>query len=247
MDSPLPIKSVLVTGPGGCRMDFVAGWLGTLPGFIDNEWKIDPITGRSSGDMLHTKILDSVIDDGVTFEYFLESQFNLTLSTDTNMVYASTCHGYRLNQQLSTCDKNLVKVIQIVPSEKYYDKIKWEFIAKTFLSLPEKITIFKKETPLPIDRLLSSLQLELTNKNRIDQILFRANNIGVEKVNYDFDFLPVPYEMLLCKDGSKYITDTLNISVHDRYHEFWNAMLPMINTPDEIYRYGYLWKKPDII
>ena len=48
MTNNIKVKSLLVIGPGGARMDFVAGWLGKLPNFIDVNWTINPVTGHST-------------------------------------------------------------------------------------------------------------------------------------------------------------------------------------------------------
>lgn len=40
----IPIRLYIVVARLGARGDFLAGWLGTLPNFIDTQWHIDPDT-----------------------------------------------------------------------------------------------------------------------------------------------------------------------------------------------------------
>ena len=73
-------KVILVAGSGGARMDFVAGWLGILPQFLDGEWRIDPLTGLSHGFMMYTKLLDYGTID--SFSNFFKEFFSINPAAD---------------------------------------------------------------------------------------------------------------------------------------------------------------------
>ena len=94
----VPINLTIVIARPGARGDFVAGWLGSLPGYIDNQWRIDITTGRSFGLMNCFKEIDSVDYGNDTLNRVL-SYRNYTLY-DSPWTFAMSCHGHNIEQKI---------------------------------------------------------------------------------------------------------------------------------------------------
>jgi hypothetical protein len=215
------IDCYLVSGPGGSRIDFVAGWLGTLPGFINNHWGIDPTTGQSTGEMRLVKELDN--DPSLKLHKHITDVFQnrCQLSSDPILTYAGSCHGWHLDKQIDIDDN--VKVIYIDINNADLNKIKWEFFVKTYLSRPQ-----------------------INNLDTLDSILKEPIFDQREKYYPLFkNSIVLDYNLLFCIDGSRYLCDLIGLDVVDQYHEFYNFNLLWADAPREISARGSLWKFKD--
>jgi len=213
----IDVKSVLVIGYGGCRMDFVAGWLGKLNGFIDTGWFVNPLTGESYGQRT-TKMIDStntsIAQELLTFDYILTENAPLTV--------ASGCHGFTLNDKLAGCNSNNLKIIRINFTEEYINKICWDFTVKTFLYTP---------------------QTRASVYTRIQEISFY---MGIRPiVDVEFPTIDVNYEQLLSMDGAYFIANQLGINPSTEQYQIWKDALLLASSPDEIELHGQLWRKQD--
>ena len=216
-------KVWLVTGPGGSRIDFIAGWLGSLPNFISTRWSIHPSTGASSGEMHDTKQLDD--DMGVSIAHYL-SEYRINLTSDSQYTYAGSCHGYALDSLIDEVDDS-VKVFYINPEPEYYEKVRWEFFVKTWLTP----IITRDETPTPAHA----------------ELMDRASRMSILPVSvpYTRPRIILSYGKLFSVGGSKYLCEVAGIDVEEKYHRYYDAMLSVADSPDEITVNGSLWKRSD--
>jgi hypothetical protein len=230
MTNTIKVKSLLVIGPGGARMDFVAGWLGKLPGFIDVNWTIDPITGHSTSEAGLTKILDS--DPALTLTEVLKND-RYELDKNAEYTLVGTCHGYHLRTQLNSIDPESYRVLAIHCPKEFFDQIAWEFFIKTYL------TEFKRQFAILNDRKFNqSPEIVLAEEKPFD----KKGKTFFNKDHYPLNHTKLDYSMLFVPGGSYYLIDQLGIGPIDpRYHTFWDSMLDISTSPKKIYQFGRWW------
>jgi hypothetical protein len=236
------VKLVLVVGNSGSRVDFVAGWLSTLPEFIDNQWHIDMTTGQSLGNMDITKCIDK---QDISIDTVFRN-CSMELSPDADFYYAGSCHGRRTyNYQQQVQDK-LITPVTIDTRSCDQSFLSWEFIVKTYLTKRRSSwTIGNKDIWL-IDQSIN--QSIITDQDRIVRLkelikqrqqhnLLNLKNTNMESV--------VEYSQLFQAGGSRYLCNVINLDVDTPYHQYWNSMLPFAESPKSINRWGYDWNYHD--
>ena len=228
------IKLILITGIGGNRGDFVAGWLSTLPKFIDSHWSID----TSSGVSINTKnrfakYFDDHQESTLTLHDVLRNA-GYTLSQDATNMVASRCHGHNLAQRIDPSDlkENLVKIFNIKVEPHNLDKVKWEFFCKTYLTR----------------RLEGELFVDMEHEQRIahvEKIIELARSNRNNHVAVNLPLIDLSYDTLFKPGGSVYLAESLGLDVQSKYHQQYDQMLLLADSPDEIFKYGKLWKRSD--
>jgi hypothetical protein len=240
-------KVILIAGEGGARMDFVAGWLGTLPQFLDNEWHMDPLTGQSYGFMRHTKTLD--VEKCESFSNFFRGYFTINPAAD--LCYAGSLHASIPDNIQDAVNSGMAELLIIDTSTVRFSHIHWECVVKTLLSqLKTRGTIDRWTKPWYIDQTIN--KISMTNLDRIalvKQYLRREPNrriccgipspalISHKKAGYNLLFQP---------GGSRYLCNILGLpEVSERYHNFWDCQLPLATSPDSLVVWGETWNKSD--
>lgn len=213
----LAVKSVLIIGHGGCRMDFVAGWLGKLNGFVDTGWWMNPTTGESLGERT-TKMIDSN-NNSVVQEL---QKFGYKLTDNAALTVASGCHGFTLNDKLQGCNPNNLRIIRITFTDEFISRICWDFIVKTFLGSPQTT---------------NSVQ------TRIQNLLWFMNFRPL--IDVEYPTIDVDYEQLLSMDGAFHIAEKLGLEPTGVHYKLWQDALLIASSPDEIELHGHLWRKQD--
>lgn len=238
-------KLMLVVGPGGGRMDFVAGWLSLLPNFVNVNWGIDPVTHQSYGDMRFAKELDY----GKNFESVWPRQFQL--SADTDLYLVGTGHGSSLDQLQDKINSKSAKVVSINTAGPRINgnKIKWEFIVKTYLSY-YKISYYQavKRSKWLIDETIDKLPEHVIDKDRIaavDALLKTPVGNSYKYQNQSPSVTEVDYDQLFCPGGSRHLCERLEMPVDDAYHQHWNFIVPLADAPKELTIWGHTWRYED--
>jgi len=231
------IKLWLIAGPGGARMDFVAGWLGQLPNFVQSNWSIDLVTGQSIGYMQNTKALDQ----GCPIDTFL-SDHRIQLSNCADVVYAGSMHGHYLEALHDKISQQKIKVFYVDLSGADLNQVRWESAVKTYL------TKNRSNGSDPWPAIDSRVQIKnITDHDRIDKFQEILKNCKC-----DLQSPPVPYTNLMYTElfqpgGSRYLCDCASITCDSLYHRHWDQMLERSSAPDELTVWGYHWKKKDFI
>ena len=96
-DSKFPVKCILITGSPGTKYDFVAGWLSTLPLFMNNFWHIDPVTGKSYG-QTHIDGLDIFEINSLELEL---ANYNYIADATSGYTVVYPLSGHNLQHQIS--------------------------------------------------------------------------------------------------------------------------------------------------
>lgn len=236
----LPIKIWFVVGAGGARADFVSGWLGTLPSFINNRWLIDPDSGVSYGHMGNFRS----IDHGELIEDIVQN-YQLIISPDAEFIYAAACHGSQLNFQnyQSYVDSGALRFINIDISQADLNTIKWEFYVKTYLSHRRTIDAVQG---ISEQWLIDSQLTSATDSGRIARLEQLMRNCVLNKDSeYTYPTTVVDYTKLFCTGGSRYLCDKLSITASDSHHQYWDSMLPFSQSPERLTVWGVQWHKQD--
>jgi hypothetical protein len=240
----LKAKLMLVVGPGGARMDFVAGWLSLLPNFVNMNWGVDPVTGRSYGDMRFAKMLDH----DQSFDDVWPGQFRL--STDTDLYITGTGHGYNLDELQDKIDAGLIKVLTITCKDPTtnFKKIAWDFFVKTHLSQDKCFYYRAIKSSWAIDRLLVDQINQPTDQDRIRVADVILKNIKVSNLLNNTqhpDSTAIEYNLLFQPGGSQYLCNCLGIKVDYAYHQYWDCVLPFSDSPHELSVWGHTWRYKD--
>jgi len=222
------VRLQLIIGQGGTRLDYVSGWLSTLPGYIDNEWNFDSVTGQSKGYQQFIKALDTENLDDVL------SRNNLTLNKHNSIIWAGGCHGHQIEKYIQHIQDGSISVAVIDITEADLNKITWERIVKTFLYQHRGFGVLKGyqhewQVDVYHDRVLS-------NQERIEFVekLLRTKP-NVVKYNYDFPHVKLNYNELFKPGGSYRLCKLLGIdSATDRHHLHWDSCLLLADSPTEI-------------
>ena len=230
-------------------MDFVAGWLGTLPGFVDSRWSIDVGTGLSIGDTHVTKSLDSPDSDIGRILYHP----GMRLDKDADLIWTGSCHGRMLPRLKSFNESGQVDIVYIDLTSADIDSIYWEFLAKTYLTKRRHISDHLNQNLWIIDRNIIKEKQLISDQDRIEkfiQLSKRKNQITQQINNIKLDGIKhtnLLYTDLFQPTGSYYLLDQLRLVASERHHELWQSALKLSTTPDQVEAWGKLWIKSDLL
>jgi hypothetical protein len=231
-----PINLYLTVAPPGARGDFVAGWLGALPNFIDNQWRIDIETGRSYGTM--NCIKQGIDSTASNIEELLSEKF-YKLDPAAQWALSLSCHNSQQAKQKTMSPA--ITVLNIDVSNADHNKISWEFVVKTMLGTDrQEHAIQNTASFINVNRHLGA------TSNQIEAITNGINRAKKIPVHVDLSFgIVLDYNQLFVKNGSQYLADKLNLKVNKKYHLLWNRSLFFAESPVEYYQFGHLWKAQD--
>jgi len=245
----IKIKLFLTIGIPGSRLDFVSGWLGTLPGFVDAQWYLDPVTGRSFTTANSLRPVDKVDYGTETLSRILGfNGFELDSTSTTNL--SQGCHGRTLSTKFKPEDIPATVVIRIDTDRADRKKIFWEYLVKTYMSQQRWIQSIEENQIYHVDKLLAESGLDVNNYNRVEFI----NNVikqefyprstpivnGLSCVNID-------YNTLFTNEGSKELCKLLKLEVDECYHRLWQNNLSMCASPTTIEKFGKIWDYNNLV
>lgn len=256
-------KLYILLGIGGSRKDFVTGWLGTLPTFVNTRWYINLATGGSFNDTHFVKELDAfpektfrdmLIEQGIDFDD--ASELNLAVS----------CHGLHLAESLKDIPSHQYEIINVEVDDQTLSTTFWEQFVKNFLrynNTIEQLTNgnFENKTILKyVSDVDDTYSLTVDEQISIIENLYPkydSSDIGwvddmKNKILWcrNHDSLPViqvDYKNLFVPGGSVALCKQINVNAPSVNHKFWDAMLPFAESPTEIEFLGKVWKKSDYI
>lgn len=222
-----PVKLLLIVGENGSRIDYVSGWLGTLPNSINNHWTINVNTGHSQGYQGTFKRLDQ---PGYSCQEILRNN-NMVLGNESETWVVGACHNINDSSVIELVQQGLVKIAVINTDAISRDVIAWEFLIKGHLSIGTN--------------LLPDLN---THQERIAAAELMLDFRCSPTSRIDYSYLPavnLDYQLLFGSEGSRYLCNQLELSASDRHHDFWNAMLPFTTVPDSVERWSKIWRRSE--
>ena len=230
---------ILITGVGGSRKDFVAGWLGKLQQFDDTRWTIDLRTGCSNA-VDEFKLLDR----GKTVTDIIQ-QIGCDLDPTAERFLVGVCHGWRWDRAGTEpyVANGSLHPFYVDISTADVETVHWEYIVKTWLTNRRWYSTVNrsvwdidqhtgKSDPTDLDRILA-VTAQAEKYNSATQPV-----INVPKLDYS---------KLFCAGGSHYLCEQVKITATAQEHRFWDAMLPFCQSPDEIVCWGKVWRKQDYV
>jgi len=239
----IPIKLKLIAGPIGARMDFIAGWLGTLPNYINNQWHIDPATGQSNGFMRETKYLDHGQHN--LLQLLTDQGFKLCASAE--YTWAGACHGFALDPTviIPIVESGLLEIVQIECGPQHTNEIFWNFLVKTFLTPDLHAGNLAHRTPWLIDQRITEPATDAMRIAKLQELASNPkwiysvkNHIPTTKINYD---------VIISDQGSEELGKLLSVSVPHNCHLLWKNMLPLSFAPESMQVWGHTWSKHDLV
>lgn len=222
----LPIKLVIVKFIAGARGDFVAGWLGKLPNFIESHWSFNPVTGQTISTNQHSLNLDTNTD----LDNFLQSH-RYVLDPSSNVFYATGVKNISPYYD-SILTSDVAQILSIDSNNVNPNCLTWESIIKVF----GRFTV-NHNPQYYIDTMIKNTNI--TNQDRIDCLNNMLSNASALYHNSTSTQSGLDYNKLFQPGGSYIITDSLGINVDTKYHDYWNYMLPLACTPDEVTLWGH--------
>ena len=241
------VTLLFVTGVGGARADFVAGWLGTLPGFVNSRWLIDPTTGVSYGQMGNFRGVDS----GADIHELLQEQ-NVLLDPEADFTWAVAVHGWgiTLEQFKMLIFLGAVKFLSIDISKADHKKVKWEFFVKTYLSHRRQLESIQGYSEQWVVDSMMEKSKDITDQDRVKTLkyLMSVHTPTTKYISLN-DSVPatqLDYVELFAPGGSRYLCKQLQIATSDRHHQYWDAMLSFSDSPESIEVWGHTWNRADL-
>jgi hypothetical protein len=236
-------KLFMTVGVGGSRIDYVSGWLGTLPNFIDSQWRIDLETGRSFTLANCIRAIDSYPAEPSTLTSLLSDR-DIQLDPVSLVNFSVSCHGISLEKKITLEDLNSMTIMILNTDNVDYRLLNWEFTVKTFMCRHRLEHSFHTGEFYNIDSYLTRQGLDISDHNRC---------LLIEKFLNQAQFCPTPaleklpgvvidYNQLFVPGGSRYLTSKLNIECDPVYHSLWDTNLQYATSPLEIYKFGRIWK-----
>lgn len=227
---------MIVAGTGGARADFVAGWLGTLPGFVNSRWIIDPETGVSYGYMGDLR----AIDQNQKLESVLSSQ-GLVADPEAEFTWAVSCHGDTLASKdfQSLIDSGAVRFAWIDCSRANPNTIAWEFYVKTYLSHRRAMDSVKGWA----EQWVIGNNLSDREKTQRLQKMLKNHQVCYNKIN--LPCVQIDYVETFCAGGSRYLCQCLGLSASDKHHQYWDSVLPFSQSPSNVRAWGVEWRQQD--
>lgn len=240
--SLIPIKLTIIASQGGARGDFLAGWLGTLPEYMENYWTLDCETGQS---FTNAKFLKDFQPEsmGSDIETFLAG-YKLVLDTDSKINVSGTSHRADILDFFPENKKSCIKLVFIrVPKSKIIE-ISWNFFVKTFFTKHRNYGNLD-HVVYGIDHLLGD-QPPITDQKRLCYIKNFLSHLHYPKT---FDppaaGIVLDYEEIFRPGGSRVVAENLSLTCSENHHRLWDKNLEFSSSPLEIERFGQIFKFQD--
>ena len=198
-----PVKLLAIVGTGGARMDVIAGWLGTLPNFVQSNWGIDPLRRQSTG------LTQNVLNLGYPTDLngFLESH-RYTLDPTAQLTFATKSHSID-PAVYPFIDNRALNICYVDISDADIITIVWEFVIKTYLR--------QLSNGWQIDTKLSP---GCTNQQRIEAVDQEIKNYYGYLKTYthkilDCEHVDLKYINLFRPGGSRYFCEKIpSLTLH---------------------------------
>lgn len=237
-------KLFITVGIGGSRIDFVAGWLGSLPDFVDSQWRIDPYTGRSFGLSNCINFIDRLEPNPNVLASSLKKA-SLELDPTSSVCFSASCHGYELEKKLTTDDLNAITIIRINTGSIDYKQLWWEFVVKTYMSKHRGFSSFENQEFYNLDQILTNLNKPINDQARCEFVETTLNQFN-SSISLDVSLAGLPvinidYADVISPNGSQILCDKLGLNVDESYHRLWKANLLLAKSPNEIECFGKRW------
>lgn len=236
----MKVQFYIVQSCGGAKGDFLAGWLGSLPQFLDSSWTIDWETGQSFTMAKFFKDFGQDNSPIKNVRNFLH-QNRYTLHQEHDFLLAGTTHDPHIARYVSADHRSLVRILSIKVSHERLAEVAWNFFVKTFLTKHRYTCAFENGITYGVDHYLQAQGISVCNDRvRLDCIDRYLQNIDLAEFSYhanQYDYL-FDYDKLFSPDGSRHLVRGLGLCCSEQHHQQWNQNLIYSCSPDQITRFG---------
>jgi hypothetical protein len=239
----MKIRFYIVQATGGARGDFLAGWLGSLPEFLNSNWTIDWETGQSFTQAKFLKCFHQGSLVTKNLRGFLES-YQYVLDQNHDFLVAGTTHDASIANYVDPAQRDLVTILSIQLSQQRLIQSAWEFFVKTFLTKHRYDFAFYNHITYGVDHYLRDQGIMANDHERlkcIDQYLQNINLACLQASSVRCDYV-FNYDELFVPEGSRHLVSQLDLRCSEKHHEQWNQNLKFAQSPQEIERFGRTFK-----
>lgn len=151
------------------------------------------------------------------------------------------CPTQKSPRQDCYIESGAIKFVYIDISNADLRTISWEFFVKTYLSHRRVLDSIRSISEQWI------IGQDLSDEEKAQKLknLLKSCCLPNNKNNFNIPCTYIDYNRAFCAGGSYYIAQTLNLSVDDVYHRYWDSVLPFTHSPNELTVWGVDWRRSD--
>lgn len=233
-------RPIFVLGKAGSRIDFVSGWLGSLPGFVDGQWRIDLASGRSYTYGSIIREFDS-IDLGEKTLTTLLADHNIAIDAQAPSRFAVSLHGRNFDKKTTDTDRKNSTILKINTVHADQNKIFWEFLVKTYLSFDTRSHAWSTGEHYNIDRLVTTHSNDNLRQKAVLNVIAQRHKYGEIDIG-QIPHIEIDYRDILDHNGSYILAEKLNLDLDQKYHTLWKNNLEFAKAPDRVYCFSRWWE-----
>jgi hypothetical protein len=249
-------RCLLVTGAGGCRTDFVIGWLSMMMRSVKyiEPWIMNPFNGQSinsQGTQLYHRFLlwnESMPQAPQCIDWLIENY-----SKDSKQWLIQKTHKpmQDINDLLPSVLRDKTMVLNILSDDDIETATNavWEFVVKTFVPKNSKNLLQWYEYERSFDNIKQDYhndEYSLIVSKITDQVIEKKGWVRSSSEFDDIQSQEISYRSLLTPEGKQHLADILEFDITDHGAHVWDRGLLIAETVNEIQNAGRTWYKNDI-
>jgi len=237
---PIPIRLIIVQAQAGAKGEFLAGWLGSLPSFVESHWTIDCETGQT----LTKANFFKAFNHNHCLNTFL-FDMNFCLSDQNLWSLVGTTHLSQLSSLLSVEQQKNIDIVSVKIKKSNLLDIAWNSFVKNNFTRHRYEHAIDQHITYGVDHHINN-RVNINDSIRKDYIqeyidkhilMFKPIDTDATHV-FDYDELFVP-------GGSKLVATRLNLDCLDQHHKLWDKNLEFSHAPLSIERFGVTYNFDD--
>jgi len=236
----VPIQLIIVQSQMGAKGDFLAGWLGTLPNFIENYWTVDCETGQSFTKANFFKFFNS----NNNLDNFL-SDIKFVLSAHQHYFLSATTHHNNVSTFITEQQHKNVDIISIKITEHSKLDVAWNGFVKTNLTKHRYDYSIWENVTYGVDYCFDNKN-NITDVDRQNYIESNFNDLSPYIAQVDPAAKHVfIYDEIFVPGGSQLLAEKLKLKCSLQHHKLWDKNLEFSYAPDIIDRFGKIYSIDD--
>jgi hypothetical protein len=210
---------------------------------MNNFWHIDPVTGKSYG-QTHIEGLDIFEINSLELEL---ANYNYIADATSGYTVVYPLSGHNLQHQISPelVTSGAVKILNIFFEIENRNTVVWDAMCQGHLTDNRLYSIHNTEPAGDIAKKIEALFEDYWAYNRT--VSYPVTRGAHDREIVEELSIELSYNKLFVPGGSRYLCNMLGIEASERHHAYYDAMLPLSASPEEIFRFGKLWKKSDYV
>ena len=249
-------RCLLVTGAGGCRTDYVVGWLSMMMRSIGyrEPWVMNPFNGQSinsQGTQLYHRFLlwnEPMPQAPQCIDWLIENY-----SQDSGQWLIQKTHKpmRAIDDLLPLELRDKVMILNIISDDDIdvATNVVWEFMIKTFIPKNPRNVLEWYEYERSFDNIKQVYHDDEYNhivSRIIDQVIDKKGWIRDSSKLDDIQCQEISYRSLLTTQGKQQLAAMLDFSITDHGAHVWDRALLIAETMNEIQNASLTWYKNDI-